>query len=226
MERVKTGIPGLDELIQGGFPKNSSILVTGGPGTGKTIFSFQFLVKGAKEYDEPGIYFSLEEEPERLIHNLAPFSWPVKELIKNEKLSIVKTELYNFEKLKGMIEDEVERVSASRIAIDPSTVIGMFFERELDVRRSMLELDKLLKRLNCTSLLVCEVPEGKNALSAFGVEEFTADGIILLKIVSGEGFFTRTLAVRKMRATKHDMNEHPFEITKDGIKIYPEEKVF
>ncbi|HKZ45531.1 MAG TPA: ATPase domain-containing protein, partial [archaeon] len=106
VERVKTGVKGFDELISGGFPKESTIMIAGGPGTGKTTFSLNYLVKGALDYKESGVYVSLEEEPSRIISNTkSVFSWPIDELIKRKTLKFVRAELYDFEKLKIMIED-------------------------------------------------------------------------------------------------------------------------
>lgn len=227
MERVKTGIKGLDELIGGGIPKGSTVLITGGPGTGKSTFGMNFLVNGALKYNEPGLYISLEEEAERLIKNVkSTFGWPIDDLVEKKLLKVVKAELYDFEKLKMMIENEVESRNVQRLVIDPSTVIGLYFENPLQIRRSMLELDKLLKRLGCTTFLICEVPEGHQGISVFGVEEFTSDGIIILYYLKAENVFIRALTVRKMRTTEHDKAIHPMGITKDGVVVYPTSKVF
>lgn len=227
VDRIKTGIKGLDELIAGGVPKGSTVLITGGPGTGKSTFGLNFLVNGALKYNEPGLYVSLEEEAERLIKNVkSTFDWPLDELIKKKMLKILKAELYDFEKLKMTIENEVESRNVQRLVIDPSTVIGLYFENPLQIRRSMLELDKLLKKLGCTTFMICEVPEGHQGISVFGVEEFTADGIIILYYVREGNVFIRAMTVRKMRATEHDKTIHPMGITKDGVVVYPTSKVF
>lgn len=224
VERTKTGIKGLDELLSGGFPKESTILLTGGPGTGKTTFCLNYLVGGAVDYKEKGVYISLEENPKRVINNFkSSFSWPLDELIKKKMLKFVKAELYDFDKLKILIEDEVEAMQAKRLVIDPTTIISLYFERPLEIRRSIFDLDRTVKKLGCTSLLVCEIPEGTKGISAFGVEEFVTDGIIIMHYRE-DGRFTRGLSVRKMRATKHDTRVHPIEITKDGIVVYPHEK--
>jgi len=224
VERTKSGIKGLDELISGGFPRESTILITGGPGTGKTTFTLNYLINGALDYKEKGVYVSLEEEPARIINNIkSSFSWPVEELIKKKMLKFVRAELYDFDKLKIMIEDEVDAMKAKRLVIDPTTIISLFFEKPFEVRRNILELDRIVKKLGCTSLLVCEMPEGTKGISAFGVEEFVADGIIIMYYIE-DGRFTRALSVRKMRATRHDIGLHPIEITKDGIVVYPAER--
>lgn len=225
IERTKTGIKGLDQLLSGGFPKESTILLTGGPGTGKTTFCLDYLVKGAIEHKESGVYISLEEAPKRTIENFkSSFSWPLDELIKKKMLKFVKAELYDFDKLKILIEDEVEAMQAKRLVIDPITIISLYFEKPLEIRRSIFDLDRTVKKLGCTSLLVCEIPEGKKGISAFGVEEFVTDGIIVMHYRE-DGKFIRGLSIRKMRATRHDTRIHPLEITKDGIVVYPTERL-
>jgi KaiC/GvpD/RAD55 family RecA-like ATPase len=223
IERTKSGIKGLDPLLSGGFPRESTIMLTGGPGCGKTTFSMNYLVNGALEYGENGVYVSLEEEPERVIRNSsACFNFPIQELIKKKKLKFVRAELYDFDKLKIMIEDEVDALKAKRLVIDPTTIISLFFEKPLEIRRGILDLDRVVKKLGCTSLLICEVPEGMKGISAFGVEEFVADGIIVMYHFRGEKY-TRALSIKKMRATRHDVGLHPIEITKEGIVVYPNE---
>ncbi|MEM5878878.1 MAG: ATPase domain-containing protein [Candidatus Aenigmatarchaeota archaeon] len=225
IERTPSGIKGLDALLKGGFPKGSTILVSGSPGSGKTILSLQFLVNGVLEKKEKGVYISLEENVERIKKYInLTFGWPLEKLEKEGKLLLIKSDIYDFEKFKNLIENNVEKVGAERIVIDPITVISLFFERPLEIRRSLLELDKLLKKLNCTALLTCEIPEGSNSISSFGIEEFTSDGIILLSYSSG---YPRGITIRKMRATDHDTDSHPFEIKSGkGIIVYPTEKLF
>jgi KaiC/GvpD/RAD55 family RecA-like ATPase len=225
IQRTPTGIKGLDALIRGGFPRSSSILVSGSAGTGKTILSLQFLVNGATMYNEKGLYISLEEDTERVKRYMnATFGWPLEELEKKKKLLFVKSDIYDFEKFKGLIESNVEKIGAQRLVIDPLTVISLFFERPLDIRRSLLDLDKLLKKLDVTTLLTVEVPEGLNSISSFGIEEFTCDGIVLLSFSFG---VPRLITIRKMRATEHDTDARPFEIKySKGIVVYPSKELF
>lgn len=219
--RVKSGIKGLDELISGGFPSASTVLVTGGAGTGKTTMCLNYLIQGALTYKEPGVFISLEEDPERIIWNAkTSFSWPVDDLIKKKLLKFVRAEVYDFDKLRMVIEDEVDSICAKRLVIDPTTVLSLYFEKPLEIRRGILDLDRMLKKIGCTTLLTSEVAEGLSGISAFGVEEFTADGIIILYYLRRENVFVRALTIRKMRATKHDTGIHPIEITKDGVIIY------
>jgi circadian clock protein KaiC len=225
MEQVTTGIKGLDILLKGGLPKGSTTLVSGTPGSGKTILSMQFLVKGYLQAKEKGFYISLEEDVDRMEKYMSKaFGWPIKELRKKGNLIMLRSDVYDFEKFKDLLETTVEKNGIERVVIDPITVISLFFERPLEIRRSLLELDRLLKRLNCTSLLTCEIPEGTNAISSFGIEEFTSDGIIVLTYKIGA---PRGIVIRKMRLVDHDKEIHPFEIREGkGIIVYPTEKLF
>jgi len=225
MELVTTGIKGLDVLLRGGLPKGSTTLVSGTPGSGKTILSMQFLVNGYLQAKEKGFYISLEEDVDRMENYMSKsFGWPIKELRKKGKLILVRSDVYDFEKFKDLIETTVEKNGIERVVIDPITVISLFFEKPLEIRRSLLELDRLLKKLNCTSLLTCEIPEGTNAISSFGIEEFTSDGIIILTYKIGA---PRGIVIRKMRLVDHDKEIHPFEIREGkGIIVYPTEKLF
>jgi len=225
MEQVTTGIKGLDVLLRGGLPKGSTTLVSGTPGSGKTILSMQFLVNGYLQAKEKGFYISLEEDVDRMESYMSKsFGWPIKELRKKGKLILVRSDVYDFEKFKDLIETTVEKNGIERVVIDPITVLSLFFERPLEIRRSLLELDRMLKKLNCTSLLTCEIPEGSNAISSFGIEEFTSDGIIVLTYKIGA---PRGVVIRKMRLVDHDKEIHPFEIKSGkGIIVYPTEKLF
>ncbi|MEM5843677.1 MAG: ATPase domain-containing protein [Candidatus Aenigmatarchaeota archaeon] len=227
VERVKTGIPGLDDLIAGGFPQSSTILLSGVAGAGKTIFCLQFIYNGAYVYNEPGVYISLEEEPERLINYATEeFNWNFKELIDKKMVSFVSAEMYSFEKLRDLIESEATKIKAKRLVIDPSTILGLYFEKTLEVRKSILDLTRLVKRLGCTTVLVSEIEEGSKKISGLGVEEFVVDGIIILYYIKEAGFYTRGLCVRKMRATNHDSGVHPLQITKNGLVVFPKEQIF
>jgi len=225
MEQVTTGIKGLDTLLRGGLPKGSTTLVSGTPGSGKTILSVQFLVNGYLQAKEKGFYISLEEDVDRMEKYMSKaFGWPIRELRKKGNLIMIRSDVYDFEKFKDLIETTVEKNGVERVVIDPITVISLFFEKPLEIRRSLLELDRMLKKLNCTSLLTCEIPEGTNAISSFGIEEFTSDGIIILTYKIGA---PRGIVIRKMRLVDHDKEIHPFEIKEGkGIVVYPTEKLF
>ena len=113
IRRVSTGIPGLDDLIEGGIPEGSTVLVSGGPGSGKTILSLQFLIAGATK-GEKGVYISLEEDTNRLRDYISKvFEWPLEKLLREKKLVMIKAEFFDFEKFKNLVENEVEKNEAT-----------------------------------------------------------------------------------------------------------------
>ena len=226
VERVKTGIRGLDELIEGGLPEKSIILLTGSTGTGKTIFALNFLVEGALN-GEPGVYISLQESPQENINQMKLFGWPIEKLIHEKKILIIQPELYNFDSLLSVIEDSVEKIKAKRLVIDSASIIGLYFENPYKVRKSLLDLGQLFKRLGCTTLAIDEIKENETTLSAFGVEEFVADGVIVLYYMKRGNLYIRAMTIRKMRSTNHSQKVHPMEIRRPGgVLIYPFEEVF
>jgi len=216
----------LDELIEGGLPEKSLVVVTGACGTGKSIFGMNFLVEGASK-GETGVYISLEEAVEENIREMALFGWPIRELVDQKKLLIAQPELYDFDKLKNHIEDVVTKVHAKRVVIDSSSLIGLYFKDAFKVRRALIELASLLKRLGCTSIVINEVAEAGDGLSTYGVEEFVADGVIVLYCEKKENLYSRAIAVRKMRSTNHSLRVHPIQIkSAGGITVFASEEVF
>lgn len=226
VKRVRTGIEGFDELIEGGIPEKSLVLLSGTTGSGKSIFAMNFLVEGAVN-GENGVYISLQESMEETINEMRFFGWPIDRLIEEDKIQIVQPELYNYDALLTAIEEAIEKVNAKRLVIDSISIIGMYFEEPFRIRKSLLDLGRLLKKLSCTTLAITEIGEGKSDLSNFGVEEFTADGVIILYYVKKGNIFLRAVAVRKLRSTKHSTKIHPIEIRRPGgILVYPSEEVF
>lgn len=226
LSTIPTGVVGMDEILGGGLPKNSLTLLSGTCGTGKSIFGMNFLIDGALR-GEPGIYISLEESPEINIQQMKLFGWPVEDLIKKNKLLILQPELYNYDALLTTIEDSVDRMKAKRLVIDSVSTIGMYFEDPYKVRKSLLELSNLLKKLNCTSIAIDEVHEGESSISAYGVEEFVVDGVIMLYLIKRSNLYIRAAVVRKMRGMNHSTKIHPMEIkSPGGIVIYPSQELF
>ena len=145
MKRVKTGVPGLDELIEGGFPEGSSILVSGGPGTGKSIFCMEYLYNGAKDYGDAGLYATLEEGPHNLWWNMQRFNWDLLSLEKENKLKIIKfdPDLSNRENLEEQvlqIVDKAKEMGARRLVIDSITAFSFWVKDVSTVRFAMYSL--------------------------------------------------------------------------------------
>ena len=217
LERVKTGIPGLDELVGGGIPKGSNVLVCGGAGTGKTILATQYLYNGAVQYGEPGLFVTLEGNVRDIAWNMENFQWDIKSLQDKNLLTIYRLNLegarnndlviQRVEEQLSEIEREVKEIGAKRLVVDSTTVFGAYIDPSF-LRTTLFRFGDKLKNLGCTTLLTSETAPTKTSFSAFGVEEFVSDAIIAL-------YFTppnRSLFVRKMRGTTHDKNPHPFDI--------------
>jgi len=226
MNRVSTGIPGLDEIIEGGFPESSSILLSGGSGTGKSIFGMQYLYHGAKQKGEPGVYITMEEGPHNLWWNTQRFRW---DLLPLEQKNLLR--IYKFEPSKenkddladqtSKIIEKAQSLNAKRLVIDSITAFSFWTEKSSDIRYAVYNLINELRKLKCTTLLTCETIGGKNEISRFGVEEFLADGVLQLHFSPPH----RYAVVRKMRGTKHDTRVHPLVIDDNGISINSQEEV-
>lgn len=225
-ERTPTGVQGFDELIENGIQKNALILLAGATGTGKSTFAMEFLVKGA-ELGEPGVFVSLEEGIEENKKQMKAFGWEIEKLEKEKKLLIVHPELYDFEKLIQQIENDIEHIKAKRLVIDSISIISMFFKDKFKVRKSLLTLERRLKKLQCTTMAISETREESKGLSMYGVEEFIVDGVIVLYLIKKENMYSRGILVRKMRGTNHSLKIHPIQIKRPGgIIVYPNEELF
>lgn len=226
MKRIPTGISGLDELIEGGFPETSSILVSGGSGTGKSIFCLEYLYNGAKEHDQPGIYITMEEGPHNLWWNMQRFHWDLLPLEKANKLKI-----YKFEPsldMKNDVENQVRRIvdkakamNAKRMVIDSITAFSFWIDDLSKIRYAVYILVEELRKIDCTTILTCETDGRKNQVSRFGVEEFLVDGVVQLLYIPPH----RSMFIRKMRGTNHDKRVHPVEINDDGLQINSKEEI-
>jgi len=221
VERVESGIPGLDKLIEGGFVRNSMNLLTGGTGTGKTIFANQFILHGLKN-DENGVYITLEQSPEEIKADMSRFGWDFDKYIREKKCQFEYLTITNFDDLKFNIFRAISEVKAERLVIDSISLVSLSFEGKSlsELRHKIFDLMKDLKAKNITSLLVSETPDdGERKLSRFGMEEFVADSVIKIHYtgIGGEQF--RNVEIRKMRRTDHSQGFHPLIFTKNGLSV-------
>lgn len=237
IERAKTGIDGLDDLVGGGLPRGRTILLAGGSGTGKTIFGMSFLYNGALE-GEPGVYLTLEEKPTNIRKEMAEFGMDLAKLEKEGKLAIIDASLVRL----GLESDEkftlspesfdinhliqnlimtARNTGAKRVVIDALPSLDVLLENDAGkVRNAIIELNYLLQENGLTSILLDEMPSGKDCYSRHEVEEFVVDGVIVLNYVTFGAESGRSLVVRKMRTTAHSENVNPFSIEAGkGIKI-------
>lgn len=224
IERVLTGIEELDRVLNGGFPKYSVILIAGGPGTGKTILAGQFIYQGAVKYDEKGIYVTFSEGSEAFKKYMLSLGWDFQKLEDEGKvkiLDLISMRKFDLESLLDMIFDEARTFGAERMVIDSITALTMAFKEKLETRTTVSVIQKLLRRLGCTSMMIAETPWGEGGIGS-GVEEFVADGIIMLEMFLQKVELKRRLIVLKMRGVEHETRYYQFSIAKEkGIVITP-----
>jgi KaiC domain protein len=238
VEKVKSGIPGLDELLFGGIPKRNVVLISGGPGTGKTILSQQFLYFGLT-YGEPGVLVTLEEHPVQIRREMSEFGWDVKKYEDEGLFAIVdaftggigeaaKREKYVVKSVDDIgefidvIRQALKDTKAQRAVID--SVSTLYLTKPSIARSVLMQLKKVLSGLGVTTFLVSQVSVTDRGFGGPGVEH-AADGIIRLDLDELDGVLTRSILIWKMRGTKHDLRRHPFEITDKGVIIYPDKVV-
>ncbi len=228
MERVKTGISGLDEMLNGGIPKRRHVAIYGGPGTGKTSFGFEFLYRGALA-NENGIYITLEETADDILENMRstfPMFTEVNNLIKAKKLQVVKPDKLELTEVANVLEEGITKDSVLRATIDSATMIRLSFDKEVEYRQTLFEFFSLIRNLNCTSLTTVEASSPRRESLNYDIEHFVMDGIINLYNLEKENSRIRALEIFKMRGTNHSRNLVPFNVTPDGIQVYPKETIF
>lgn len=225
MIRVPTGIARLDEMLGGGLPKGSTTLVAGGPGTGKTILAAQFIYSGATKYGEKGVYVIFGESAETFKNNMLSLGWDFGKLQEKRQVEILDLiSLREPESVETTFDEIVETarvLGAKRLVIDSITALTVVFRDVAEIRTLISVLQKVLRGLNCTTILITEVPWGSNRLG-MGIEEFISDGIIVLEMVSRRNQLKRRLMVLKMRATELNLKYYQYEISKNiGIDLLP-----
>lgn len=226
IERIPTGIPGLDGLMEGGFVKGSTVLVSGGTGTGKTIFSLQYLWEGVNKHKESALHITFEETQDEIIQDTRRFGWDLQSAIDTKKLIIHYLEPYTFAEFADVITELVKRIDAKRLTLDSTSIFGMYLSDEHEVRSKLYELTRLVKKLGCTTILTADILEESAGLSRFGVEEFVTDGVLTLHYMGIGQEFHRGIAIRKMRSTCHSEDVHPLKITNKGMVISKREDMY
>jgi circadian clock protein KaiC len=229
LPKSPTGIQGLDEVTGGGLPQGRPTLVCGGAGSGKTLLGMEFLVRGAIQYNEPGVFVVFEESAEELTKNVASLGFDLNDLCAHKKLAIdhiylERSEMeeigdYNLEGLFVRIGHAMDSIGARRVVLDTLEALFTGFSNEGILRAELRRLFRWLKEKGVTAIITAE--RGEGTLTRRGLEEYVADCVILLDHRVVDHISTRWLHVVKYRGSMHGTNEYPFLINERGISVLP-----
>ena len=229
LPKCPTGIKGLDEVTGGGLPQGRCTLVCGSAGSGKTVLGMEFLVRGATEYDEPGVCMSFEETEEDLIQNFKPIGFDLPALIERKKIAldyvcvdrgeIQETGEYDLEGLFIRLAWAIDQVGAKRVVLDTIESLFSGLSNEGILRAELRRLFTWLKEKGVTALITAE--QGRDTLTRHGLEEYVADCVIALDHRVIDQISTRRLRVVKYRGSVHGADEYPFLIRPEGISLLP-----
>jgi circadian clock protein KaiC len=229
LPKALTGIAGLDEISGGGLPRGRATIVCGGPGCGKTMLGMEFLIRGAQEFDEPGVLIAFEETPQEMERNVGSLGFDVKHLVATKKLfldhvfidpsEIQETGDYDLEGLFIRLQHAVDAVGAKRICLDTLEALFSGFSNEGVLRSELRRLFRWLKDRSLTTVITAE--KGDRTLTRHGLEEYVSDCVILLDHRVQDQISTRRLRIVKYRGTSHGADEYPFLIGKQGISVLP-----
>jgi len=228
MEKCPTGIHGFDQITEGGLPKNGTTLVSGSAGSGKTLLGIEFLIRGAVDYREPGIFLTFEETEEELYKAVASLNLDLKGLVSRKKIIIehvvleqndIRESDFNLEGIFIRLEKAIDLIGAKRIVIDS---IESLFAGITDIGILRLEIKRLfrwLKIKQVTALITGE--QAQTAYTHHGLEEYVSDCIIFLDNRVREQVSVRRIRIIKYRGSNHGTNEYPFVIDKNGLSVIP-----
>ncbi|HPI05559.1 MAG TPA: circadian clock protein KaiC [Saprospiraceae bacterium] len=227
--KTPSGISGLDEITEGGFPAGRPVLICGSAGCGKTLFAIQFLVNGILDYNEPGVFMSFEESTKDLSQNVMSLGFDLEKLKAENKLrvdhvhiersEIEETGEYDLEAIFIRLNYAIESVGAKRVVIDTIESLFSGMKNLALLRSEIRRLFHWLKEKGVTAIITGE--RGDNFLTRQGLEEYVSDCVILLDFRVIEQIATRRLRIIKYRGSMHGTNEYPFLIDEHGISVIP-----
>ena len=229
LEKSLTGIAGFDQITNGGLPKGRPTIVCGGPGCGKTMFAMEFLVRGATEFNEPGVLMTFEETGDEMTKNVASLGFDLKALaarkkimmdyVKIEPAEIQETGAYDLEGLFVRLQYAVDKIGAKRVVLDTLEAIFSGFANSGMLRAEIRRLFRWLKDRGLTTVVTAE--RGDGSLTRYGLEEYVSDCVIFLDHRVTDQVSTRRLRVVKYRGTSHGADEYPFLIDDQGFSVLP-----
>jgi circadian clock protein KaiC len=228
LPKSPTGINGFDEITDGGLPTGRPSLVCGPPGTGKSVFAVQFLVNGATQYGEPGVFLTFEESRDELVANVRSLGFDIDELERDGRLLVdaltltpqaVETGEFDLEALMVRLTWAVDQIGAKRVAIDNVEALFVAFNRPALVRSELRRLFRWIKDQGLTAVITGE--RGEDLLTQHGIQEYLSDCVVVLDHRVVQDVATRRMRVLKYRGSVHGRNEYPFLIGADGFDVLP-----
>ncbi len=229
LRKAPTGIPGLDEITGGGLPRGRPSLVCGSAGCGKTLLAMEFLVRGATEFGEPGVFMAFEETGEELTQNVRSLGFDLDKLVRQKKLildyvrvernEIEETGEYDLEGLFIRLNNAIDSIGAKRVVLDTIEALFSGLQNEGILRAELRRLFRWLKDKGVTAIITGE--RGDGTLTRRGLEEYVSDCVILLDHRVTDQVSTRRMRIVKYRGTTHGTNEYPFLIDEDGFSVLP-----
>ena len=229
LEKCPTGIKGLDEITEGGLPRGRPSLVCGGPGCGKTMLAMEFLVRGARHYDEPGFFLTFDETARDLTKNVASLGFNLGDLVSRKKLLLSQIPVqcgeievvgqYTLDGLFIQIKHGIDSIGARRVVLDGIESLFSILTNESLLRSEIRRLFLWLKEVGVTTVITGE--RGTQTLTRHGLGEYIADCVILLDHRVTDQLCTRRLRIVKYRGSAHAANESPFLVDRDGIYVFP-----
>ena len=232
-ELIKTGVQGLDHVLKGGLRRNSSVLVTGAPGTGKTILALQFIYYGAKDYDENGIFISTEESLDVLDQSAKNLGMDLKSMVDNGKIFFIQKPIATLKggisSIKGLV-DSIKKNKVKRVALDSLIFFEYLYPRfdgnKMEFRRQVLMFIQEMKKAGVTFLVVSERSVTDFDRLTYDMMDFVFEGIIIISRIRKGSYFERVLTVAKIRGQDHSLDVYPVSIGTDGLKILYDQTPF
>ena len=229
LPKAPTGIQGLDEITGGGLPKGRPTLVCGSAGCGKTLLAMEFLVRGATQYHEPGVFMAFEESAQDLTQNVLSLGFDLKKLVAEKKMvldfvyfertEIEETGEFDLEGLFIRLSDAIDSIGAKRVVLDTVESLFAGLPNPLILRAELRRLFRWLKDKGVTAIITGE--RGDEMLTRQGLEEYVSDCVIVLDHRVHDQTCSRRLRVVKYRGSTHGTNEYPFLIDEDGFSVLP-----
>jgi len=229
LKKCPTGIKGLDEITKGGLPRGRPTLICGGAGCGKTLFAMEFLIRGAMDYGEPGVFMTFEETPEDLAKNFISLGFDLPDMmsrgliamdhVKIERNEVEETGEYDLEGLFIRLGSAIDSIGAKRVVLDTIEALFAGLSNAAIIRAELRRLFHWLKDRGMTAIVTGE--RGDKLLTRYGLEEYVADCVIFLDFRIEEQISTRRLRIIKYRGSSHGSDEYPFLIDESGLSILP-----